>query len=84
MGFTCMSADCKCHIYYGAGKGGNKIVRCPLHDAALDLLEVARYAMYEAYQSAHSSGDPNDEANMTGDAILCRMAKAAIAKAEGQ
>lgn len=52
--------------------------------AAPDLYEVAKYALYEAYQSAHSSGDPNDESMMTGDAVLYRMAKAALAKAEGK
>lgn len=84
--------------WVGAGdvKTARVIVRCegyPYGDteanlkliaAAPELLEVAKYALYEAYQSAHSSGDPDDESMMTSDAILYRMAKAAIAKAEGR
>jgi hypothetical protein len=51
--------------------------------AAADLLDACEQAARELYDTAHSSGDPDDPSNMDGVAAIYRLCKSALAKAKG-
>lgn len=55
--------------------------RCAAFEPMLAALRDAKQALWD---SAHTSGDPDDPANMDGDAVDYRACRDAIAKAEGR
>lgn len=70
-----MIHSCGCEVYFDGG-----LDRCPLHDAALDLLAALKeYLDWHEANFALPSGNFEDPDQMT----LARSARAAIAKAEG-